>query len=136
MFSLVMSMFSCHRRVSSNTRINARRDWRHHLSKYWYSHALVSAGDTATFSLANQKQTCHCVNVDLAIKISSSIDASPKAARTVIHQRKLATVRTSSRFDLYSLNYTAIDRCATHCIFYSIYRKLMQLKWSEFYPRL
>lgn len=54
--------------------------------------ALLSAGDIATSRpRANQKQTCHCVNVDLAIKISSSIGASSEAARTVIHQRKLAT---------------------------------------------
>lgn len=82
--------------VLLNIRINARLEWWHHPSKYWFSHAFVSAillGGTVAFSLANRKRTCHCVNVDLAIKISSSIGASPKAARSVIHQRKLATYR-------------------------------------------
>lgn len=130
-----MSMFSCHRRVSSNTRINATRDWRHHPSKYWYSHALVSAAiPRRSLSRIRSKLVIVSMSIWLS-KYHRVSGALLKAARTVIHQRKLATVRTSSlaSISLLRLIAPAIDRYATRCVFYSVYRKLVQLKWSIFF---
>lgn len=127
-----MSMFSCHRRVSSNTRINAMRDWRHHPSKYWYSYALVSTGiPQRSLSRIRSK----LVIVSMSIWLSKYHRVSARCRK----QQELSSIRESLQRCERHLASISLPRLIapnainTRCVFYSVYRKLVRLKWSIFF---